>query len=177
MPSIAFGRKLQMNPVQLCDTMWSCVYVLVENLASSSLPARVSDKRLKRSIKLLSLCKDAVTINIYSLAVIVLVKTMCRPVGPFHFGHHHFARRRQKSVFDVHMISVVALPNVSSLEVFTVCWFPPSPSLNHDLCYNTTLWLLIITQVLLDPSSLVLLLILNQIKIRIKENSKACELK
>lgn len=102
MPSIAFGRKLQMQPVQLCDTMWSCVYVLVENLARSSLPARVSDKRLKRSIKLLSLCKDAVTINIYSLAVIELVKTMCRPVGPVHFGHHHHARRRQKSVFNVH---------------------------------------------------------------------------
>jgi len=123
-----------MKPVQLCDTMRSCVYVLVENLASSSLPARVSDKRLKRSIKLLSLCKDAVTINIYSLAVIVLVKTMCRPVGPFHFGHHHFARRRQKSVFDVHMISVVALPNVSSLEVFTGSDLGCAPSPDGPQC-------------------------------------------
>lgn len=86
MPSIAFGRKLQMQPVQLCDTLWSCVYVLVEILARSSLPARVSDKRLKCSIKLLPLCKDAVTINIYSLAVIELVKTMCCPAGPVHFG-------------------------------------------------------------------------------------------
>lgn len=106
----------------------------MENLARSSLPARVSDKRLKRSIKLLSLCKDAVTINIYSLAVIELVKTMCRPVGPVHFGHHHYSRRTQKSVFDVHMISAVAVPNVSTLEVFTGSDLGCAPSPDGPQC-------------------------------------------
>lgn len=89
------------------------------NLARSSSPARVSDKRLNRSIKWLELCKDAVTINIYSLPVTELVKAMCCLVGHVHFGGHCNARWKQKSVFGVHMISAVTLPNGSALEMFT----------------------------------------------------------
>lgn len=106
----------------------------MEILARSSLPARVSDKRLKCFIKLLPLCKDAVTINIYSLAVIELVKTMCRPVGPVHFGRHCDARRTQKSVFGVHMISADALPNGSTLEVFTDSDLGSAPSPDGPRC-------------------------------------------
>lgn len=103
-------------------------------MARSSSPARVSDKRLNHSIKLLELCKDAVTINIYSSPVIELVKAMCCLVGPVHFGRHRNARRTQKSVFGVHMISAVTLPNGSALEVFTGRDLRSSPSLDGPLC-------------------------------------------
>lgn len=53
---------------------------------------------------------------------------------PVHFGHHRNARRTQKSVFAVHMISAVTLPNGSALEVFTGRDLQCSPSLDGPLC-------------------------------------------
>lgn len=59
---------------------------------------------------------------------------MCRPVGPIHFGRHRDAQRTRKSVFGVHMISAVALPNGSALEVFTGSDLGSAPSPDGPRC-------------------------------------------
>lgn len=124
------AESYQCNPFS-CATRCDLVFMFMWsrfNLACSSSPARVSDKRLNHSIKLLELCKDAVTINIYSLPVIELVKTMCCLTGPVHFSHPRDAWWTLKSVFGVHMMSAVTLPNGSALEVFTGRDLRSSPS-------------------------------------------------